>query len=34
METQLDMVKLEDWTRQPKELKEKVEEVRELLACK
>ncbi|KAL3451930.1 tubulin folding cofactor D C terminal-domain-containing protein [Aspergillus insuetus] len=34
METQLDMVKLEDWTRQPKELKGKVEEIRELLACK
>jgi hypothetical protein len=34
METELDVVKLEDWTRQPKELKDKVEEVRGLLACK
>ncbi|KAL2821606.1 tubulin folding cofactor D C terminal-domain-containing protein [Aspergillus granulosus] len=34
METQLDVVKLEDWTRQPRELKGKVERVRELLACR
>jgi hypothetical protein len=32
METGLAMVKVEDWTRQPKELKGKVEEVRGLLA--
>ncbi|KAL3464212.1 tubulin folding cofactor D C terminal-domain-containing protein [Aspergillus heterothallicus] len=34
IETELDLVKLEDWTRQPKELKGKVEELRGLLACK
>ncbi|KAL4872685.1 hypothetical protein BDV12DRAFT_161997 [Aspergillus spectabilis] len=32
METGLNMVKVEDWTKQPKELKGKVEEVRGLLA--
>ncbi|KAL2840976.1 tubulin folding cofactor D C terminal-domain-containing protein [Aspergillus pseudoustus] len=34
METKLDLVKLEDWTRQPKDLKVKVDEVRGLFACK
>ncbi|KAL3472084.1 tubulin folding cofactor D C terminal-domain-containing protein [Aspergillus californicus] len=34
MECGLDIVKLEDWARPPKELKGKVEEVRGLLACK
>ncbi|KKK18297.1 hypothetical protein AOCH_005539 [Aspergillus ochraceoroseus] len=33
METGLGLVKTEDWTRPPKELKGKVEEVREVLAC-
>ncbi|KAL2829958.1 tubulin folding cofactor D C terminal-domain-containing protein, partial [Aspergillus cavernicola] len=33
MESGVDIVKLEDWTREPKELKNKVEEVRGLLAC-
>ncbi|KAL4887473.1 tubulin folding cofactor D C terminal-domain-containing protein [Aspergillus karnatakaensis] len=32
VETGLDIVQLEDWTRSPKEMKEKVEEVRGLLA--
>ncbi|KAL5002135.1 tubulin folding cofactor D C terminal-domain-containing protein [Aspergillus recurvatus] len=34
METDLDLVKLEDWTTQPSKLKAKVEEVRGVLTCK
>ncbi|KJK68474.1 Tubulin folding cofactor D C terminal [Aspergillus parasiticus SU-1] len=34
METMLESVKTEDWTRQPKELKGQVEDVRKELACK
>ncbi|KNG82786.1 putative tubulin-specific chaperone D [Aspergillus nomiae NRRL 13137] len=34
METTLESVKTEDWTRQPKELKGQVEDVRKELACK
>ncbi|KAL6238609.1 hypothetical protein BDW75DRAFT_237285 [Aspergillus navahoensis] len=34
METNLDLVKLEDWTSQPAKLKAKVEKVRGVLACK
>ncbi|KAI9370607.1 tubulin folding cofactor D C terminal-domain-containing protein [Aspergillus egyptiacus] len=34
MECGLDLVKVEDWTRPSKELKSKVEKVRDLLACK
>lgn len=34
METELDIVRSEDWTRQPKELKKDVERVQESLSCR
>ncbi|KAL4987726.1 tubulin folding cofactor D C terminal-domain-containing protein [Aspergillus falconensis] len=34
METELDLVRVEDWTSQPSKLKAKVEEIRTVLACK